>query len=119
MKVLPSLVCLFATLQVVAENPKSLVEQSGVKGGFVVHLGTKDGERTAELRLNERYQVQGLTKDSSALPAIRKAIAKSGAYGPVSADQFHGGLLPYIDNLVNLIIADDTFGVSDEEFLRV
>ena len=42
-------------------------------------------------RLNERYQVQGLTKDSSALPAIRKAIAKSGAYGPVSVDQFHGG----------------------------
>ena len=119
MKVLPSLVCLFAALQVVAENPKSLIEQSGVKGGFVVHLGTKDGERTAKFRLNERYQVQGLTKDSSALPAIRKAIAKSGAYGPVSADQFHGGPLPYIDNLVNLIIADDTFGISDEEFLRV
>ena len=37
----------------------------------------------------------------------------------MSADQFHGGLLPYIDNLVNLIIADDTFGISDEEFLRV
>ena len=119
MKVLPSLVCLFAALQVAAANPKSLIEQSGVKGGFVVHQGTKDGERTAKFRLNERYQVQGLTKDSSALPAIRKAIAKSGAYGPVSADQFHGGPLPYIDNLVNLIVADDTFGVSDEEFLRV
>ena len=31
MKVLPSLVCLFAALQVVAANPKVLIEQSGVK----------------------------------------------------------------------------------------
>ena len=42
-----------------------IIEVTGVKGGFVVHLGAGDGQLTAALRRNSRYQVQGLDRDAT------------------------------------------------------
>lgn len=108
-----------ATSATFADTPAELIKQSGIQGGFIVHLGTTDGKRTAALLANERYQVQGLTRDAKALAGIRKAIASATDYGPVAADLLSESTLPYVDNLVNLIVADDISGVSEKEIMRV
>ncbi len=48
-----------------AELAREILNTTGVKGGFVVHLGAKDGRLTAALRPNERYQVHGLDVDAA------------------------------------------------------
>ena len=94
-----------------------ILKETGVQGGFVVHLGCGNGELTASLRASDAYQVHGLsTKD---VTAARKHIKSQGLYGPVSVDTFDGKRLPYIDNLANLVVVEDQAGVSDDEILRV
>jgi len=98
---------------------RAILDATGVKGGFVVHLGALDWNLTAALRANSSYQVHALFKDPTTVAAARQGIRQLGAYGDVSADEFSGGSLPYIDNLVNLLVAEDLQGVSLEEVKRV
>jgi outer membrane protein assembly factor BamB len=42
-----------------------------------------------------------------------------GIYGPVSVDVFDGKRLPYVDNLVNLVVAEDAGDVPEAELMRV
>ena len=46
-------------------------------------------------------------------------IESQGLYGRVSIQQLRGTRLPYIDNLVNLIVVEQDEGISHEELLRV
>ena len=115
------MVCVFACVQAVAgfAGPAEIVESSGVKGGVVVHIGCADGTGTVGLCVNERYVVQGLDVDAAAVEEARKEIMGAGCYGQVSARVFDGRKLPYVDNLVNLIVADADCEVSRDEILRV
>ena len=96
-----------------------IIEASGVSGGVVVHLGCGDGKLTAALRVSERYQVHGLTRDASQLKAARGNIADASEYGEVSADRLLGDRLPYIDNMVNLLVAEELGDVPMDEVMRV
>ena len=78
-------------------DARSILAQSGVKGGFVVHVGSGDGSLTAALKANESYQVHGLDADAEKVAAAREAILKAGGYGPVSVDAWNGKDLPYIE----------------------
>ncbi|MEO6784753.1 MAG: PQQ-binding-like beta-propeller repeat protein, partial [Chthoniobacteraceae bacterium] len=82
-------------------------------------LGIGDGSLTAALRANDSYQVQGLDTDKDRVAKVRDAIHTKGIYGSVSVDTFDGKLLPYIDNFVNLIVADSLGGVPMAEVERV
>ena len=120
-KSLPILLFICVVLGVSARtvSPENLVKDSGVQGGFIVHLGSSDGKKTAAFKLNDSYQVHGLTTDASSLAGLRTAIAKETQYGEVSADLLDGKLLPYVDNLVNLLIAEDLSGIAESEIQRV
>jgi outer membrane protein assembly factor BamB len=96
-----------------------LAESSGIEGGLVVHLGCGDGRETAGLRRSERFLVHGLAADESSLCAARTYLQEQGVYGPVSVARLHGPRLPYVDNLVNLLIDSGGAGVSRDEILRV
>ncbi|HSH95451.1 MAG TPA: PQQ-binding-like beta-propeller repeat protein, partial [Roseimicrobium sp.] len=100
-------------------DAKSVVEKSGVKGGILVHLGSGDGSLTAALRVNDSYQVQGLDPDPAKVAAARELIFSQGKYGAISVDRFDGKELPYIDNLVNLIVVENQGQVSADEINRV
>ena len=63
--------------------------------------------------------VQGLDADRAKVEEARQHIQSLGLYGQVSVDTLDGGRLPYIDNLVNLIVVDDASGISQAEILRV
>jgi outer membrane protein assembly factor BamB len=98
---------------------RAVLDKSGVKGGLVVQLGIGDGSLTAALRANDSYTVQGLDTDGAKVAKVREAIFARSGYGPVSVDQFDGKAMPYIDNFVNLIVAEDIGGISMEEIQRV
>jgi len=100
-------------------EPVELVEESGIKGGLVVHVGCGDGKLTAGLRVNDSYLVHGLDTDAKNVAKAREHIHSKGLYGPVSVDVFDGKGLPYVDNLVNLIVADALSGVTMKEVMRV
>ena len=102
-----------------AQQAAAILQQSGVQGGFVVHLGAGSGDLTDALRANSAYQVQGLEADATAVAGARQRLLESGRYGDVSLMQFSGDVLPYIDNMVNLLVVDQQSAVPRDELLRV
>lgn len=102
-----------------AATAKEILQATGIKGGLVVHVGCGDGTLTAALRANDSYQVQGLDRSLAKVTQARSNIQRLGVYGKVYADQWTGQALPYIDNLVNLLVAEEGSGLSMEEVKRV
>ena len=96
-----------------------ILDAAGVKGGLVVHLGCGNGKLTAALRASDSYLVHGLDADAGNVAVARRNIQSLGLYGKVSIDQCAGNRLPYIDNLVNLIVAEKPFAASMDEIMRV
>ena len=94
------------------------IKTSGVRGGLVVQLGCGDGQATAKLRVNNSYVVQGLDIDPKKITAARANLLKTGDYGRVTAALYDGKTLPYIDNTVNLIVADANTSVPMQEIMR-
>lgn len=102
-----------------SEQATQMLESSGVKGGLVVHLGCGDGRLTAALRANDAYLVHGLDADARNVAEARNYIQSLGLYGKVSVEQWSGGRLPYIANLVNLLVSEKPMEVPMTEVLRV
>lgn len=102
-----------------AKLAKDILTQSGIKGGFVVHVGAGDGSLTAALKAGDGYQVHGLVSDAGSVTAVRESILKKGVYGPVGVDAWNGKDLPYVEGSVNLLVIDDGQKVSPEEIERV
>jgi len=98
---------------------KALLAQSGVKGGFVVHVGAGDGAFTAALRVNDSYAVHGLEADPKNVAAAREALLKKGVYGPVCVDTWNGRDLPYVEGTVSLLVVDEKSKVAPAEIERV
>ena len=114
------------TLSVVTAQPgdpgrlaKEILNTTGIKGGLIVHIGCGDGKLTAALRAGESYLVHGLDRSTQAVEAAREHIRKLGIYGPVSVEKFDGKHLPYAQNMVNLIVAEDLGVVTMAEAMRV
>ncbi|MEI6234347.1 MAG: PQQ-binding-like beta-propeller repeat protein [Planctomycetota bacterium] len=115
-------VILFLHLSYAAEPDalaKQIFDATNVRGGFVVHVGCGDGRLTKALRRNASYQVQGLDTSPENVAAARAYLTKEGVYGDVCVDRFDGAMLPYIDNLVNLLVVEKGDGVSADEVTRV
>ncbi len=99
---------------------RRLLEQTGVKGGLVVHVNGGDGRLAGELCVSDAYRVHGLDADGNKIAAGRKRLRDAVAYGRVTLEPWHDGVLPYADNLVNLVVVSDgVVNVEDAELLRV
>lgn len=103
----------------VMTQAKEILDTTGVQGGIVVHLGCGNGKLTAALRVSDRYTVHGLEADPAKVAEARNYIRAQGIYGPVSVERYSGSLLPYTDNLINLIVVQDAGKVSRDEVMRV
>jgi len=113
------LVALLACSPAWAEHSaKDILKASGIKGGLVVHLGCGGGKLTAALRADDSYLVQGLDTDPANIAQVRAHIQSLGLSGKVSAAVFDGQRLPYVDNLVNLVVASGECQVTTEEIAR-
>lgn len=104
---------------VAGRTANDILDAAGVKGGLIVHLGCGDGRLTAALRATDSYLVHGLDTSRANVDTARKYIRSRGLYGPVCVDLLRCSGLPYADNLVNLLVAEDPGGVTKAEILRV
>ncbi|NQT50848.1 class I SAM-dependent methyltransferase, partial [bacterium] len=95
-----------------------ILKATGVKGGLIVHLGCGDGKLTAALRADARYLVHGLDRDPANVAKAREHIRALGLYGPVSVDRLVANHLPYVDNLVNLVVTEGLSDVPMAEVMR-
>ncbi|MBC8218113.1 MAG: class I SAM-dependent methyltransferase [Planctomycetes bacterium] len=115
-----AVLCMSAcTLRAQDDFAKEILGATGVSGGLIVHLDCGDGKLTAALRANDKYLVHGLDMDPEQVAEAHEHVCSLGLYGRVSVDTFDGRRLPYVDNLVNLIVADQLGGVTMEEVMRV
>ncbi len=101
------------------KSVQEILKESGIKGGLIVHIGCRDGKLTAAFRANDSYVVHGLDKSTVNVARARKYIRSLGIYGYVSVDKLQGNRLPYAENLVNLLVAEDLGEVSMAEVMRV
>lgn len=101
------------------QQAEKILEECDVKGGLIIHVGCGDGKLTAALRANERYIVHGLDSGDKNVKQARKYIQSLGIYGNVSVDNLQGKQLPYVDNLVNLVVSENLGSVSEGEVMRV
>ncbi len=102
-----------------AADVSAIFDQTGIKGGLVVHIGCKDGKRTTALRKNDSFMVFGLSRNADNARAAREHIQAVGLSGKVTVDLLTGRQLPLIDNVVNLLVAEGEAGVDANEILRV
>jgi outer membrane protein assembly factor BamB len=102
-----------------ADEARQILAASGTKGGLIVHLGCGDGKLTAALRAADSYIVQGLDTSAENVRQARLTLAEGGLYGEVTAREFDGKVVPFIDNTVNLLVVDSAYSVSRGEMMRV
>ncbi len=102
-----------------AISTHEMVKRSGVKGGLVIYVGDDDGTITADLFTNDRYVVQGLYGNRRNVDKAREYIKRRKLYGKVSVQHWDRNYLPYADNMVNLLVAENLFDVDKEEIMRV
>lgn len=102
-----------------ADEARKLIDESGIQGGVIIHVGCGDGKLTGELRVSDRYLVQGLAASTEDLATARANLLKTGHYGEITAELLEGKQLPFADNLVNLLISEDLHGISMDEVKRV
>jgi outer membrane protein assembly factor BamB len=121
LSVLATALCLLcpALAQADRNDAGEILEAAGVRGGLVVHLGCGNGRLTAALRAGDGYTIHGLDADAANVEAARQYVIDQGLYGPVSIEQMAGPALPYADNLINLVVAEELGPVPMEEVLRV
>ena len=102
-----------------AESMANAVKDSGIRGGIVVHLGSGDGRKTADMLLNDSYLVHGLDTSRDSIAKARTYLRDRGLYGAVSVAWYDGKTLPYGDNTINLLVADALGKVPVAEAMRV
>ncbi len=102
------------------QEAKKILDATGVKGGLVVAIGCDSPMLLAGLRADDSYLVHGLDSDPAKVADARDYLQKKGLYGPVTVSRFDGLQLPYVDNLVNVVVMRDTrHEIRDEELERV
>ncbi len=101
------------------EQARQILQATGVRGGLIVHLGCGEGRLTAALAAEGPFLVHGLETDAENVKKARATIRAKGLYGAVSVKPFHGKRLPYVDNLVNLLVAEVPSVAGAEEIMRV
>lgn len=109
----------FANARQAEQEVKDILDATGVKGGLIVQIGCGNGHLTAALHAGESYIVHGLDNDAAKVEQARKYIHSVDLYGKVSVDQLDGNQLPYIDNLINLVVAEDLGDIPMTEVMRV
>lgn len=102
-----------------SDQAKTIYEKSGIRGGLVVHINCGVGTLTESLKAGDSLLVQGLDPSMENVQKARQYIASKREYGPISVIQLIGKRLPYKDNLVNLVVAEDLGDISKDEAMRV
>lgn len=88
-------------------------------GGLVVYIGAEALESLSSDWEKPGTVFHCLETSAADVSRLREKIQAAGSYGLVSVSQFDGQHLPYIDNLVNLLVVGSGHEVPDSELQRV
>ena len=116
----PALVAPAAPLDAAArKQAESILAATGIRAGLAVHVGCRDGRLTAALRRDGIRVVHGLDANSAHIERAREYLRSLELCGPVSVVCWQAPFLPYIDNVVNLLVADGGTQMPAAEIMRV
>jgi len=90
-----------------------------VKGGLVVCVGTEALESIVDDWGKPGCVIHGLALAKDEVSSLRAKVRAAGCYGKVSVARYDGRRLPYINNLVDLLIVGHGSNVPDSEVLRI
>lgn len=102
-----------------ADTANDILAEAGIHGGIIVHLGCGNGELTSALCRSGEYLVHGLDRDAANVESARQRFVEKGQHGKVTVECWSQRMLPFIDNLVNLVVVEDAGDISMDEILRV
>lgn len=107
-----------------ASEAAQLLELSKIRGGVCAHLDCGDASLTADLARSGRFLVEGLCADAASIPATREKLFNKGLAGLVHVSLLDPQRLPFVDNLVNLLVMENAQdrlakGLTPKELLRV
>ncbi len=103
-------------------RPNAAVRLSAAPGGVCAVVEPQDASLALALAGRGRFVVQCLAADAGRVAALRRAIRSQGEYGVVSAHTFAPPVLPYAENLLNVVVVNASPAgrrVSAVEVLRV
>ena len=92
-----------------------IIKQSGFEGGLIVNVNSTGTELTAKPSENNNAIVQSLLPDPAKIDAARNANLN----GRVTVTVWDSQVLPYADNMVNLLIVHNEKDISIKEIDRV
>ena len=98
---------------------RRILADTGVQGGLVVHIGCGDAKLTAAFRQNDSYVVQGLAARADEAERAQAHVHSLALYGSVTIRTWREAHLPYVDNLVNLVVTEDRGRIPMPEVMRV
>ncbi|MHC4557721.1 MAG: outer membrane protein assembly factor BamB family protein [Planctomycetota bacterium] len=90
-----------------------------INGGLVVCIGADALESVSHDWKKPGSVFQCLETSKVKISTLREQIISTGCHGKVSVAWFEGKRLPYINNLVNMLILDSGFEVPNSEIMRV
>jgi len=90
-----------------------------VRGGLVVCIGGEALETVSKDWMKPGCFFQCLETSQARIANLRKKIRAAGCYGKVSVAPYDGERLPYINNLVNLLIVGPGYSLPSSEVRRV
>jgi outer membrane protein assembly factor BamB len=102
-----------------AQTQVELLDDASVHGGLIVQVGVEDVDALIAFGRREGCLVQAIDADPARVQKAREAVAAEGLYGKVSIERLEGDALPYIDNLVNLLIVEPGESIPNDEIVRV
>lgn len=89
------------------ELASNILQQAGVREGYCLVLGARDGKLSLELARQSRLQVIVVEEDESRIAAVRNVFTQAGIQGVrASVHKLSGTELPYGDLFANLIVSE-------------
>ncbi len=112
------MITLLCFLHLSATSPDLFPEEIH-RAALKVIIGDPESRTGQLLRTQKCGLLEYLTADSQTARITRNKLQENGRYGEMTVKHWSGGSLPYIDNTVNLLVADKTCDASEKEMLRV
>ena len=95
------------------------LNQTGIAGGFVVHVNAGGGKTALSMYSGPAFRVHALDRDAKNVEKARALFVSKQVNGHVTASKLTGKQLPFITNMVNLLIAEGETGIAEDEIRRV
>jgi outer membrane protein assembly factor BamB len=109
----------FLASVVIISNATTRAATVNVEGGLIVCIGAEALESVADDWKKPGCVFHCLETSDDEVSRIRAKISSADCGGKVSVARFDGERLPYINNLVNLVIVGPRFEIPDSELQRV